>query len=55
MPYQYVMQTILMKQNSEKYDSCTKCNQLPFSCYCDCVFCGEKEECDCESVPVIIP
>lgn len=55
MAYQYVIQSNVMKQNSEKYNSCTKCSQISFSCGCDCAFCGKKEECDCESLPVIIP
>ena len=44
-----------MKEDFAEYTKCISCNQALLNCDCNCPFCGQREECDCETMPIVIP
>lgn len=43
-----------MRDDFAEYTECPECKQPLLNCDCTCPYCGKKDECDCELMPLAI-
>jgi len=43
-----------LKEDFAEYTKCLSCKQALLYCDCNCPFCGKREECECEMMPLAI-